>query len=205
MDEIARHRAARDQSRSRSAARPPRCSAGRDDGGQGRSRPAAERLRQNATLALAGVPNGKHQQRQRADQQDRLHLVFKAEHAESQRRAPSERARDAGAAPGHDQDHQREDDRAGRDQLAAQDPRVHGDAAGERECQRCDHRDAPVAHDQHATRPAKISTKPVAISQARTRPARTALVMAASNAGALAAEGMDDSDQASSRPSPCSS
>ena len=52
---------------------------------------------------------------------------------------------------------------------------------------------------------AKISTQPVAINQARRRPARMALVMAASNAGALDADGMAGSDQASSRPSACSS
>ena len=50
------------------------------------------------------------------------------------------------------------------------------------------------------TRPAKISTQPVAIRKARSRPARTALVMAASKAATLAADGIADSDQASSRP-----
>ena len=54
------------------------------------------------------------------------------------------------------------------------------------------------------TRPAKISTHPVAISQASRRPARTAWVMALSNAAVSDADGMADSDQASSRPRPCS-
>ena len=44
------------------------------------------------------------------------------------------------------------------------------------------------------TRAAKISTQPIAISQARRRPARTAPVMAASNAAALAADGIADSE-----------
>ena len=44
------------------------------------------------------------------------------------------------------------------------------------------------------TRPAKIRTQPVAISQARIRPARTALVMAALNAGASDAGGIVDSE-----------
>ena len=87
-----------------------------------------------ATLALAGAAERQHQQRQRADQQDGLNLVL----ADRARTTPlasaihSGRAT-CGAASGHDQDQQREDDRAGRDKLAAQDARVHGDAAGERE------------------------------------------------------------------------
>ena len=44
------------------------------------------------------------------------------------------------------------------------------------------------------TRAAKISTQPAAISQARRRPARTAPVMAASNAAALDADGIAESE-----------
>ena len=44
------------------------------------------------------------------------------------------------------------------------------------------------------TRAAKIRTQPVAISHARTRPARTAPVMAASNAAALDAGGIAESE-----------
>jgi hypothetical protein len=47
----------------------------------------------------------------------------------------------------YDKDHQRKDDRACRDKLAAQDAGVHRDAAGERECKSRQQRDAPVAHD----------------------------------------------------------
>ena len=99
----------------------------------------------DARARLASERQDHH--RQDADQQDRLHLVFETEHAQSGSGRHRQRPRDAGAASDRDQDHQREDHRARRDELRAQDPRMHGDAAGERECHGREHRHAPVAQD----------------------------------------------------------
>jgi len=59
-------------------------------------------------------------ERQRADQQDRLHLVFQTKHAQPCCGRERERARGAGAAAGGNQDHQCKNDRQRRDKLAAQ-------------------------------------------------------------------------------------
>ena len=79
---------------------------------------------------------------------------------------------------------------------------MHGDATGKCEGKSGEQRHAPVANEM-AGEAAKIRTKTLAISQATTRPARTALVMAASKAGSIECRGIDDSVQASSRPSAC--
>ena len=109
-----------------------------------------------------------------------------------------------GAASDRDQDQKRENDRAGRHKLAAQDARMHGDAAGECEGQRRQHGNAPVAHhaanqgceDQHAAGRDQ---------EGEQAPGAHRAVMAASKAAALDAGGIAASDQASSRPSACSS
>ena len=119
--------------------------------------------------------------------------------------AIAERTRDAGAASDHDQDQQREDDGARRHQFAAQNARMHGDAAGEGECKGRHQRDAPVAHhmaDQGQRKSARNRSRSATPAGVRREPQ---LVMAASKAATFDAGGMADSVQASSRPSPCSS
>ena len=108
----------------------------------------ARLLRQNPTLAPCGAAERQDHKRQHADQEDRLHLVLQTDHAERGGSGHPERARQMRAASDHDQDHQREDHGAGGDELAAQDPRMHGKPAGEREGQRREQRNAPVAEDQ---------------------------------------------------------
>ena len=109
---------------------------------------------------------------------------------------PSGRAR-LRAASDRDQDHQREDDRAGRDKLAAQDARMHGDAAGQREGQRREQRNAPVAKDQAGQGRRRSARSRSRSGSASTRPARTACVIAASKA---AASSLRHRRQASRRP-----
>ena len=62
-----------------------------------------------------------------------------------------------GAASDRDQEHQREDHGTGGDELAAQNPQMHGDPAGQRERKRRQQRDAPIAHDQPRDAVAKIA------------------------------------------------
>src|SRR3981081_3176295 len=117
-------------------------------------------LLQNATLALPALPNGITSSGSAAISNMACHLFSRPRtHQPAPHATLPERPRDPGAASDHDQDHERKDDKTGRDELAAQNPRMHGDAAGECECKSCHQRDAPVAHDeankggknQHAT------------------------------------------------------
>ena len=128
--------------------RQPGCSEGydcRDGGGE----PACRCAPECDACALFAAERQDHQ-RQQSDQQDRLHFVFQPDHAERGRRGKAERAGKMRAASDRDQDHQRKDHGAGGDELAAQDPRMHGNPAGQREGQRCEQRNAPIAKDQPA-------------------------------------------------------
>ncbi len=105
-------------------------------------------LRQNATLALAALPNGMTSSGSAPIRKMACTLFSRPSTHNAAAAAIASGRAIAGAASGHDQDHEREDDGTRGDQLAAQDSRMHGDAAGERECKGREHRDAPVAHDE---------------------------------------------------------
>ena len=103
-------------------------------------------LRQNATLALAALPNGRTSSGSAPISRIACTL-FSRPSTQRPRRPRSRAAARCWRGGRRDQDHQREDDRTGRDQFGAQNARMHRDAAGEREGKRCDQRDAPVAND----------------------------------------------------------
>ena len=161
-------------------------------------------LRQNAALALRGAAERQDQQRQRADQQDRLHLVLEAEHAQrGGERHPSGRAMRRGGRPRSGSAAQRSTGQAATSSLRRM-----------RECTAMPPENAKARVASSATRQSRTMRRIKAREdqhaagrdqEASTRPARTAWVMAASKAAASEAGGIADSVHASSRPRACSS
>ena len=119
-----------------------------DDRRDGRGKPACGRFPESHARDFAALPNGRIRSGSAPIRRIACTLFSRPTmHNAAATTMPSGRATMRAAAD-RDQDHQREDDRAGGNQLAAKDTRMHGQSAGECEGHRRHQRHPPVAEDQ---------------------------------------------------------